>query len=132
MISYKVTSVIIGVVLFLLIMRLVRKGRLQERHSVMWFVLAVLIVVLALFPQILNTAAKLFGVNYAPNLLLIMGLAVLLIQNLYIYMYSSRHEARIRELSQKVALLTRLMEELRGRPDTSIEEDQASSAEEAK
>lgn len=115
MISYKVTSIVIGVVLFLLIMRLVRKGRLQERHSIMWFVLAVLIVVIALFPQILNSAARIFGVHYAPNLLLILGLAVLLIQNLYIYMYSSRHEAMIKELSQKIALLSRLLEEARGK-----------------
>jgi hypothetical protein len=114
-ISYKVTSIFIGVVLFLLIMRLVRKGRLQERHSIMWFVLAVLIVVTALFPQIINSAARIFGVHYAPNLLLILGLAVLLIQNLYIYMYSSRHEAMIRELSQQVALLSRLLEEARGK-----------------
>ncbi len=111
MISYKITSIFVGAILFLIIIRLVRKGRLQERHSILWFVMAIMIIILAFFPQLLDKTALLFGVHYAPNLLLTLGLGILLVQNLYLFLYSSRHEARIRELAQQVALLKSLIEE---------------------
>ncbi|RJR20543.1 MAG: DUF2304 domain-containing protein [Desulfobacteraceae bacterium] len=112
MISYRVTSILIGLVIFLLIVRLVRQGRLQERHSILWFIMAIVIVVLAVFPPILNKMARFFGISYAPNLLLLMGLGILLVQNLYLFLHTSRHEANIRELTQQVALINRLVEEL--------------------
>ncbi|NCO60411.1 DUF2304 domain-containing protein [bacterium] len=113
MISYRITSIFVGAILFLIIIRLVRKGKLQERHSILWFVMAVMIMVLAFFPQILDKTAGIFGIHYAPNLLLTLGLGILLVQNLYLFLYSSRHEARIRELAQQVALLKNLLEEIR-------------------
>jgi len=113
MISYKITTGIHGAVIFLIILLLVRRGRLQEKYALTWFAIGIVVVVLGVFPVILDKIAKFTGVSYAPALLFVIAVGVLLIQNLYLFIFASQNEVRIKELLQEVAVLNKLVAELR-------------------
>jgi len=113
MISYKITTGILGAVIFLIILLLVRRGKLQEKYALTWFAIGIVVVVLGVFPVILDKIAKFTGVSYAPALLFVIAVGVLLIQNLYLYIFASQNEVRIKELLQEVAVLNKLVAELR-------------------
>ncbi|MBW2708652.1 MAG: DUF2304 domain-containing protein [Deltaproteobacteria bacterium] len=113
MISYKITTGILGAVIFLIILILVRRGKLQEKYALTWFVIGIVVVVLGVFPVILDKIAKFTGVSYAPALLFVTAVGVLLIQNLYLFIFASQNEVRIKELLQEVAVLNKLTADLR-------------------
>lgn len=113
MISYKITTGILGAVIFLIILLLVRRGKLQEKYALTWFAIGIVVVVLGVFPVILDKIAKFTGVSYAPALLFVIAVGVLLIQNLYLFIFASQNEVRIKELFQEVAVLNKLVAELR-------------------
>jgi len=113
MISYKITTGILGAVIFLIILLLVRRGKLQEKYALTWFAIGIVVVVLGVFPVILDKIAEFTGVSYAPALLFVIAVGVLLIQNLYLFIFASQNEVRIKELLQEVAVLNKLVAELR-------------------
>jgi hypothetical protein len=112
MISYKITTGILGAVIFFIILLLVRRGKLQEKYALTWFAIGIVVVVLGAFPVILDKIAKFTGVSYAPALLFVIAVGVLLIQNLYLFIFASQNEVRIKELLQEVAVLNKLVTEL--------------------
>jgi hypothetical protein len=79
-----------------------------------WFAIGIVVVVLGVFPVILDKIAKFTGVSYAPALLFVIAVGVLLIQNLYLFIFASQNEVRIKELLQEVTVLNKLVAELRG------------------
>ena len=113
MISYKITTGILGAVIFLIILLLVRRGKLQEKYALTWFAIGIVVVVLGVFPVILDKIAKFTGVSYAPALLFVIAVGMLLIQNLYLFIFASQNEVRIKELLQEVVVLNKLVAELR-------------------
>jgi len=113
MISYRITTTIIGAILFSLIFVLVRRGKLQEKYALTWFAIGIITVVLGLFPIIIDKIARMTGITYPPALLFALAAGVLLIQNLYLFIYSSQNEVRIKELLQQVAVLNKLVDDLR-------------------
>jgi len=112
MIPYKITTTIIGAVIFLIILTLVRRGKLQEKFALTWFAIGIIVVFLGLFPVIIDKIARIFGITYPPALLFAMAVGVLLIQNLYLFIFSSQNEVRIKELIQQVAVLNKLVDDL--------------------
>ncbi|MFO7749577.1 MAG: DUF2304 domain-containing protein [Desulfobacteraceae bacterium] len=112
MISYKITTTVLGVIIFLIIFSLVRRGRLQEKYALTWFGIGILVVILGIFPVIIDKIADMTGIAYPPALLFVMAVGVLLIQNLYLFIFASQNEVRIKELMQQVAVLNKLVDEL--------------------
>jgi hypothetical protein len=113
MIPYKITTTVIGAVIFLIIFILVRRGKLQEKFALTWFGIGIVVVVLGLFPVIIDKIARMTGITYPPALLFAIAVGVLLIQNLYLFIFSSQNEVRIKELLQQVAVLNKLVDDLR-------------------
>ena len=111
MISYRITSAILGLALFIIIYKLVRQGKLQEKYSLIWFLIGFIISILGLFPFLLDAAARLTGITYAPTLLFVIAVGILLIQNLHLTIAVSKNEIRLKELSQRLAVLQKMFEE---------------------
>ena len=126
MISYKLTTTFIGAIIFLIIFILVRRGKLQEKYALTWFAIGIIVVVLGFFPIIIDKVAALTGVNYPPALLFAIAVGVLLIQNLYLFIFASQNEVRIKELLQQVVVLNKLVEELRNHNNQKIKSSQSS------
>ncbi len=100
----RIVAAVIAVFFMLLILDLIRRDRLQERYSVIWFVAGVGMLAGAAFPGLLELVADLMGVRntnvalFSIVLLLLLGLAL----NFSVIM--SRQAAQITRLAQERAI----------------------------
>ncbi len=100
----RILAAVIAVAFMAMILELIRRDRLQERYSVVWFVAGVGMLVGAAFPGLLTLVADAMGVRdtnvalFSIVLLLLLGLAL----NFSVIM--SRQAAQITRLAQERAL----------------------------
>ncbi|MEV4892500.1 DUF2304 domain-containing protein, partial [Nonomuraea sp. NPDC055795] len=80
-------------------------ARTRPTESSNWVLLAGVIVVIALFPEVLAGAAAMLGVQVPANLLFFLGSLVLLGVNVQLSSELGRLEERTRTLAEEVALL---------------------------
>jgi len=110
----RVIAAVIAIAFMVLILELIRRDRLQERYSVVWFVAGIGMLAGAAFPGLLGTVADLMGVRntnvalFSIILLLLLGLAL----NFSVIM--SRQAAQITRLAQERALERARQESPRG------------------
>jgi hypothetical protein len=105
MIAYQVTAALIGLSIGGLILWLVRKNHLHGPYAIWWILVAVGVILLGLFPQVVNPIASLLGVNYPPILVIILALATLLVKVLTMDLERTRQEVVLRRLAQRLAML---------------------------
>ena len=100
----RIVAAVLAVFFMLLILDLIRRDRLQERYSVIWFVAGLGMLAGAAFPGLLELVADLLGVRntnvalFSIVLLLLLGLAL----NFSVIM--SRQAAQITRLAQERAI----------------------------
>jgi hypothetical protein len=100
----RILAAAIALVFMLMILELIRRDRLQERYSVVWFVAGLGMLAGAAFPGLLGVVADAMGVRdtnvalFSIILLLLLGLAL----NFSVIM--SRQAAQITRLAQERAL----------------------------
>jgi hypothetical protein len=100
----RVVAAAIAIFFMLLILEMIRRDRLQERYSVIWFVAGLGMLAGAAFPGLLELVADLMGVRdtnvalFSIVLLLLLGLAL----NFSVIM--SRQAAQITRLAQERAI----------------------------
>ena len=100
----RIVAAVIAIFFMFLILDLIRRDRLQERYSVIWFVAGLGMLVGAAFPGLLKLVADAMGVRdtnvalFSIVLLLLLGLAL----NFSVIM--SRQAAQITRLAQERAL----------------------------
>ena len=96
------------------ILRLVRRGHLRAKYSLLWLSIGLLLAVVAAFPGLLAHLAELAGVQYAPVAFLLLAIAFLLVVVVHFSWELSRLEERSRMLAERVALLEHLIDERTG------------------
>ncbi|HEX5560228.1 MAG TPA: DUF2304 domain-containing protein [Nocardioidaceae bacterium] len=104
-------SVVTLVVLF----EMMRRHRLREKYAVFWALVAVLTLVVALFPSTLSWAAAVAGVQVPSNLLFFVASMVLLLISIQHSHELGRLEDRTRTLAEEVALLRMSVDERHAR-----------------
>lgn len=103
--TYQITSALLGLTIAFGILFLVRRDHLHGTYAVWWLGVAVIAMLLGLFPQITNWLAIRTGVGYPPILAIVLGFGLLLIKMLTMDLERSRQERQIRRLAQRLALL---------------------------
>lgn len=107
----RIVAAVIAIFFMLLILDLIRRDRLQERYSVIWFVAGLGMLAGAAFPGLLELVADAMGVRntnvalFSIVLLLLLGLAL----NFSVIM--SRQAAQITRLAQERAIEKALAEQ---------------------
>lgn len=92
--------VVLGVVIEML-----RRRRLRERHAVAWLIAGVLALIAGVFPTTLVWAARLVGVEIPINLVFFLSITVLFLVALQHSSELTQLEAKTRVLAERVALL---------------------------
>jgi hypothetical protein len=103
--SYQLTSAILGLLIASTILWLIRRDHLHSRHALWWLPVALIVVLLGIFPKIIDLFALQVGVNYPPTLLFILGIGMILIKVLLMDLHQSQLERKLRRLAQKLAIL---------------------------
>ena len=103
------TSYILGIVAALLalvvVIELLRRRRLRERHAIWWFVAGVLALVAGVFPITLTWAAKFLGIAVPINLVFFVSIAILFFVCLQHSSELTELEAKTRTLAERIAIM---------------------------
>lgn len=103
--SYQVTSAILGLILASTILWLIRRDHLHSHHALWWLLVAFMVMLLGIFPTMIDWIASWLGVNYPPTLLFIFGMGMILVKVISIDLHQSKLERKIRRLAQQIAIL---------------------------
>lgn len=98
-------ALIAGATIIAAMVELLRRQRLKERYTVLWFAAGIGVAVLALFPGLLDIAADALGVKSGPHLLFLLAVSALGLVCIHLSVEVSRLEERTRTLAEELALL---------------------------
>jgi hypothetical protein len=101
----RILAAIAAIFFFLLVLELIRRRKLQERYTVVWFVLALGMLAGGLFPQLLELFARALGVRDTNVALFALLLLLLLALAFESTITASRQGEQITRLAQENALL---------------------------
>jgi hypothetical protein len=98
-------SLAIAIGLALVVLELVRRRRLQERYSLLWLAICVVVLVLAIWQSALTRIATSLGIVYPPNALFALSAGFFLILLLHFSTALSRLSAQNTRLAQRQAII---------------------------
>lgn len=94
-----------AVLVLVVVIELLRRRQLRERHAIWWIVAGTLALVAGVFPASLEWAASLVGVEVPLNLVFFVSIAVLFLVCLQHSAELTKLESRTQTLAERVALL---------------------------
>jgi len=89
------------------IFQLIRKRKLKEQYSLLWFMTVAVILLLAVWKGLLGKFSSAIGIDVPSNALFLMGILFLFVMALHFSMLVSRLTDQSKMLAQKLALLDR-------------------------
>ncbi|MGK9148848.1 DUF2304 domain-containing protein [Plantibacter flavus] len=96
---------IVGAVLTLgIVIEMLRKRQLRERHAVWWLIAGILALVIGVFPQVLIWAAGVIGVEIPTNLVFFVSIFILFLVSIQHSSELTTLENRSRTLAEESAL----------------------------
>jgi len=102
----RIIAAILAIAFMIWILDLIRRDRLLERYSIVWFLLGLAMLAGAAFPVLLELIAKAMGVRDATIALFSVVLLVLLGLALNFSVIASRQSKQITRLAQQSAIET--------------------------
>jgi len=90
---------------FVLVIELIRRGRLKERYSLLWLSASALLLILSLSRAVLEYLSHAMGVYYPPSLLFLIAFLFLLLITLHFSVVLSGLSEKNKKLAQELALL---------------------------
>lgn len=104
---------VIVVVALLFISNMVRKKKIDLRYALGWMCLAVIILILDIFPQLVFGMAELMGITVPSNMIFFVGFVLLVVMIYSLTVVVSRLSAKTKRLTQELALLREEMERMK-------------------
>jgi hypothetical protein len=111
----QVLAIAVSVAFLILVLELVRRRKLVEEYSFLWIVVAVIVLAVSIWRQLLHTAARDLGVHDPPNVLLIALTAAVLFALLGVSLILSRQRRQIERLIEDTSILSAEVRDLRSR-----------------
>lgn len=96
---------ITGIVLFLIVFELVRKKRFREELSIIWLFFALIVASGSVMDIVIDPLAKMLRIYYPPALVFMVISIFLILSLLYFSLITSDLKSKVKELTQKIALL---------------------------
>ncbi|MHB8881369.1 MAG: DUF2304 domain-containing protein [Thermodesulfovibrionales bacterium] len=109
-IGMRLMIVALGVILFFIVFELVRRNKFREELSIIWFAVSILLVAGSMADLVIDPFAKKIGIGYPPALVFAWMIFCLIIALIYFSTVISDLKGKIKELSQKTALMEFEME----------------------
>ncbi len=102
--------VLISLIVMLFIIISVKRSALTVKESFYWFASTVLMLILSIFPKIIDYLASLVGVAYPPSLLFVLAIVFLILMLFRCSKRISSQDEKIKYLIQEVAILKNQVE----------------------
>ena len=108
----KILAVCASLSLLVVVVELIRRGRLKERYSLLWLFAGGVLLVFSLSRHLLETVSLFLGIQYPPSFLFLLAFFFLLLITLHFSAVISGLAEKNKRLAQELALLRREVAEL--------------------
>lgn len=98
------------VIMFIFMIKLIKKETLQLKYSLLWIIIGVMMIILSIFPCILEYISKVLGIVTPTNTLFLIGLIFELMIVFSLTVALSKSSERVKNLSQEIALIRKEFE----------------------
>ncbi len=103
-IGLRALLLIASIFTFLYIVRKLRKSQLQVMDTVFWIVLATILIVLSIFPQIAYWIANFLGIQSPVNFIFLLIIFMLMIRNFLLTIKVSQLDDKLKTLVEELAI----------------------------
>ena len=103
--TYHLAVLLMGIGLALGILYLIRRDHIYIRQGVFWIGIAVLSLLFASWPPLIDKVGALLGIAYPPTLLFLVAIIVLIMKALLGDIALTKVQRDLRRLNQRIALL---------------------------
>jgi hypothetical protein len=103
-----------SIILLLFIFELIRKKKLKEKYSLLWFFVALLFLLFSFWREGLEVLSELVGIQYPPATLFLIFLLGYLLIMVHYSIVISRISDIVKDLTQEVGLLKQELSKLKG------------------
>jgi hypothetical protein len=110
----QIVAILTGGALVVLVLWLIRKGRLREETGLYWLAAVGLLLFLALRRDLLDWTASTLGIFYAPSVLLLGTILAGILLALHFSVALARLSTQNKRLAQELALLAQMVEQREG------------------
>ncbi|MFC5434565.1 DUF2304 domain-containing protein [Microbacterium suwonense] len=100
-----ISGAILAAIMLVAVFAMLLTRRLREKYAVLWIIIALAMLLLGLFPQLLLSMTSLLGVVLPANLLFAMAILLLLGVSLHLSWEQSQSEDEIRRAAEELAIL---------------------------
>ena len=118
----QITAIIGSVAVMLLVFYLIRQRKLREEYALLWFGASLALIVVSVWRNLLDYAARLLGVAYPPSVLLLGMIGVGFLLAMHYSISLSRLVEQNKRLAQEVALLRHQLDQTARRLDRRHDE----------
>ena len=119
--DYHYTVLVIGFALAFGILHLVRRDHIYIRQGLFWIVTAMVSLLFAMWPYLIDELGRLLGIAYPPTLFLLVAIIVLVLKALFADIALTKVRRDVRRLNQRIALMEA------EHPSTNLTESRVSS-----
>ncbi len=105
-------AILISLAIALIIFQLIRKKKLLEQYSLLWFFSSIVLLIFSLWRDLLDKMAGMLGIYYAPSVLLVIVIFCGFLLFLDFSLVISRLTNQSKDLAQEVAILKNKLENL--------------------
>ncbi|PJJ61732.1 DUF2304 domain-containing protein [Compostimonas suwonensis] len=99
------------------VIEMMRRKRFRERHAFWWLLAAVLSLVIAIFPSVLEFVASALGIEVPANLAFFVSIVILFIVSVQHSAELTKLEDKTRVLAEHTALIEQRLDEVTRRLD---------------
>jgi hypothetical protein len=117
-------AIIVTAALLAFVFELVRRRKLAERYSLLWLLAAVVLLLLAIFSELLTKVSNAIGIATPSNALFAVAIGFLVLLVLHFSTTISRLTDESKVLAQRLALAEERLHRLDGRPEEGETEEQ--------
>ena len=104
-ITLQITLIVMSILLFIILIRNVKKGKLRSDYALGWIICSIALIVVSIFPQIAYFGAKLLGVISTANIVFAFMIFMLIILVYILFSKVSALEEKQKDLIQEIAIL---------------------------
>jgi len=84
---------------------LLRKKRLDNFYCIIWIFFGFFLILLSVFPSLINVISKILGIDFVPLSLLVLSIFALSTIVLHLTTIITKHNQKIREFEKKIAYI---------------------------
>lgn len=102
--NLRIALIVLSLLFVVCVFYCVNHKKLQLQFSLIWIFMALIMILIAIFPQIVYLLSKLLGIKTASNLVYLFGIIILFVVIINLTIKISKQSNQIKNLIQEISI----------------------------